>query len=64
MQPQYVFVHDALLESIECGETEVVARDLRDQYRHLGLLDTTLGKTGLQIEFEVFPASVEHSKLS
>ena len=30
-----MFIHDALLEAIECGETEVVACDLKAQYRYV-----------------------------
>lgn len=32
-QPQYIFIHDSLLEVIECGETEVSAREVKEQYR-------------------------------
>ena len=52
-QPQYVFIHDALLEAIECGESEVAARDLRDQYMRLGEVDEVQGKTRFQMEYEV-----------
>ena len=29
-----MFIHDALLESVESGDTEVAARDLKAQYRY------------------------------
>lgn len=34
-QAQYIFIHDAILEVIECGETEVSARELKDKYRYV-----------------------------
>ena len=60
-QPQYVFIHDALLEAIECGITEVAARDLRDQYKKLGVVDIDVGKNGLEIEFDKLSSTV-HSQ--
>ena len=53
LQPQYVFIHDAMLEVVECHVTEVPARDLQEQYKKLGSVDPRKGRTGLEIEFEV-----------
>ena len=52
-QRQYVFIHDALLEAIECGDTDVPARDLSEQFRSLCVLEDALQKTKIQLEFEV-----------
>ena len=57
-QPQYVFLHDALLEALECGVTEVAARELRDQYRFLGTVDEIIGLTGLEIEYDKLESTV------
>lgn len=58
IQPQYIFIHDALLESIECGVTDVPARDLRDQYRLLNMVDEYLGLTGLEIEYDKLDSTI------
>jgi len=42
--------------------TEVAARDLRDQYRRLGIMDDPKGKTDLQIEFEKLDTTI-HRKI-
>ena len=62
LQPQYVFIHDALLEAIECGVTEVPARELQEQYRLLADVDVETKKTGLAMEFEKVESTI-HRKL-
>ena len=53
LQQQYIFLHDALLEAIECGVTEVAARDLQNQLQSLSEPDPVTDKTGLEKIFEV-----------
>ena len=52
-EDQYIFIHDALLEAITNGNTEIPARDL---YQHLKLLthaEDDLQVTGMETEFKV-----------
>lgn len=58
LQPQYVFLHDALLESIECGVSEVPARELAEQYKKLGLVNPEFALTGLGIEFNKLQSTI------
>ena len=53
LQPQYIFTHDALLEAIECGVTEVAARDLQNQFQLLVDVNPVSGKTELEKWFQV-----------
>ena len=50
-QAQYVFIHDALLEAITCGVTEVEAKDLGVRIRELRQVDPETGYTYLENEF-------------
>ena len=62
LQPQYVFIHDALLEAIECGVTEVQAREVREQFKQLSEVDVETKKTGLAMEFAKIDGTI-HRKL-
>lgn len=50
-EAQYVFIHDALLEAITCGVTEVEAKDLGARIRELRQVDSETGYTYLENEF-------------
>lgn len=50
-EAQYVFIHDALLEAITCGVTEVEAKDLGSRIRELRQFDPETGYTYLENEF-------------
>ena len=52
-EAQYIFIHDALLEVLECGITEVAARELPSQYKLLQTVDEKTGKTLLELELQV-----------
>ena len=54
-EDQYVFIHDALLEAVQSGNTEIPARSL---YAHIQKLTqpehpTTDTVTGMELEFKV-----------
>jgi len=46
-QPQYVFIHDAILEYVTCGDTQINAADLRTAIADLN------GITKFQNQFAV-----------
>ena len=51
-EDQYIFIHDAILEAVQSGNTEVPARNL---YGHIQRLTERLGgdTTGMEREFKV-----------
>ena len=51
-QDQYIFIHDAILESVTCGGTEIEAGDLRKRLAQLKTKDES-GRTGLDLQFAV-----------
>ncbi len=52
-QGQYAFIHEALLEQIKCGYTEILAKDLRD---HIKSLQARISNEEIKLdrEFQVF----------
>ena len=53
MQEQYAFIHDAALEFLICGETQIPASDLRLTVEKLSQTDKKTGKSEYETEFHV-----------
>ena len=53
LQDQFIFIHDVILESVMCGDTQVKSCDLRPSIRRLTDKDVQTGKTGFETQFEV-----------
>ena len=53
LQEQYVFVHDAVLEFVVCGDTQIVAADLRKVLSKLGRRKPHTQLTGYTLQFRV-----------
>ena len=51
-QDQYAFIHDALSDHITCGDTSVMAHELRRAIVDMNKKDGT-GKSGFEKQFEV-----------
>jgi len=66
-EDQYVFIHDAVLEAIQSGNTEIPARGL---YAHVHRMserpaDSLTGITGIQLEYRVSQrdSNTKHAQL-
>ncbi|ELW64382.1 Receptor-type tyrosine-protein phosphatase delta [Tupaia chinensis] len=51
-EDQYIFIHDALLEAVTCGNTEVPARNLYAYIQKLTQIETGENVTGMELEFK------------
>ncbi|KAL4709306.1 hypothetical protein ACJJTC_013366 [Scirpophaga incertulas] len=51
-EDQYIFIHDALLEAVVCGDTEVPARNLQAHIQKLLRVDPMENITGMELEFK------------
>ena len=52
MQEQFVFVHEAILESILCGTNEVDSAKIRKEIENLAVVQAS-GMTGFEEKFKV-----------
>jgi netrin-G3 ligand len=54
-QNQYAFIHDAVLEALLCGDTQIPAFDLQQVVERLTQTEEENGgKTGFEQQFEVY----------
>ncbi|NXE41220.1 PTPRS phosphatase, partial [Ptilorrhoa leucosticta] len=51
-EDQYSFIHDALLEAVACGNTEVPARNLYSYIQKLAQIEAREHVTGMELEFK------------
>lgn len=51
-EDQYIFIHDALLEAVNCGFTEVPARSLHHHIQQLMQMEPGDNITAMEIEFK------------
>lgn len=52
-EDQYSFIHEALLEAVGCGNTEVPARSLYAYIQKLAQVEPGEHVTGMELEFKV-----------
>jgi len=60
-EDQYVFIHDALQEAVNCGTTEVPARNLYAYIQKLTQIEGAENVTGMELEFKVQTGFMEPS---
>ncbi|XP_048092014.1 receptor-type tyrosine-protein phosphatase delta [Alosa alosa] len=60
-EDQYVFIHDALLEAVTCGNTEVPARNLYTYIQKLTQIETGENVSGMELEFKRLANTKAHT---
>ncbi|KAE8631281.1 hypothetical protein XENTR_v10001139 [Xenopus tropicalis] len=60
-EDQYSFIHDALLEAVACGNTEVPARNLYTYIQKLAQIELGEHVTGMELEFKRLANSKAHT---
>ncbi|XP_078029367.1 receptor-type tyrosine-protein phosphatase S isoform X8 [Epinephelus lanceolatus] len=60
-EDQYSFIHEALLEAVACGNTEVAARSLYSYMQKLSKVETGEHITGMELEFKRLANTKAHT---
>ncbi|XP_051498241.1 receptor-type tyrosine-protein phosphatase delta isoform X31 [Apus apus] len=60
-EDQYIFIHDALVEAVTCGNTEVPARNLYAYIQKLTQIEAGENVTGMELEFKRLSSSKAHT---
>nr|XP_043877781.1 receptor-type tyrosine-protein phosphatase S-like isoform X21 [Solea senegalensis] len=60
-EDQYVFIHDALQEAVNCGTTEVPARNLYAYIQKLTQIEGGENVTGMELEFKRLASTKAHT---
>ncbi|CAG02291.1 unnamed protein product, partial [Tetraodon nigroviridis] len=60
-EDQYVFIHDALLEAVNCGTTEVPARNLYAYIQKLTQIEGGENVSGMELEFKRLANTKAHT---
>ena len=53
-QDQYIFINDAILESITCGDTQIITANVRITVNKMTNTDPSTGQNGFQHQFQVY----------
>ena len=54
MQDQFTFIHDAILESVTCGDTQIAATNLRMNISKMKKKDNQNQPNGFQYQYKVY----------
>uniref|UniRef100_A0A668AKC1 protein-tyrosine-phosphatase n=1 Tax=Myripristis murdjan TaxID=586833 RepID=A0A668AKC1_9TELE len=60
-EDQYSFIHEALLEAVACGNTEVAARSLYSYMQKLGQVESGEHVSGMELEFKRLANTKAHT---